>query len=238
MSYPLHAVHPSAPAARNNDAGIAMPSVVKRNRKQDNTDASTAINGESQSSAHYATTDDGLADSATVQPASSPEPPAEAKHSRASIALTMASLCLSATLSALDLTIVTTALPAIVGDFASDVGYTWIGGAYILAYTAITPVWGTVADIWGRKPVMLIALAIFLAGSLLCSTVKQLDVFIAGRAVQGLGAAGMGIMVNVIISDIFSLRDRGLYLAITSIIWAIASAVGPVLGGIFTSRLK
>ncbi|OJJ43969.1 hypothetical protein ASPZODRAFT_122043 [Penicilliopsis zonata CBS 506.65] len=150
----------------------------------------------------------------------------------------MASLCLSATLSALDLTIVTTALPVIVGYFGSEAGYTWIGSAYILAYTAITPVWGSVADIWGRKPIILIALSIFLAGSLICSTVTQLDAFLVGRAVQGLGAAGMGTMVNVIISDMFSLRDRGLYLAVVSIVYAVGSAIGPIMGGVFTRNLS
>ena len=141
-------------------------------------------------------------------------------------------------LSALDLTIVKTALPAIVSDFGSRLGYVWVGGAYILAYTAILLIWSAIANIWGRKPVMLIAVAIFFVGSLLCATVQQLDAFIAGRAVQGLGAAGMSVMVNVVISDLFSLRERGLYLAITSIFNAIASAVGPLLGGDFTDRLK
>ena len=141
-------------------------------------------------------------------------------------------------LSALDLTIVKTALPAIVSDFGSGLGYVWIGGAYILAYTAILLIWSAIANIWGRKPVMLIAVAIFFVGSLLCATVQQLDAFIAGRAVQGLGAAGMSVMVNVVISDLFSLRERSLYLAITSIFYAIASAVGLLLGGDYTDRLK
>ena len=159
-------------------------------------------------------------------------------NSGANIFVTMASLCLSVTLSALDLTIVTTALPAIVSDFGSGSGYIWIGGAYILAYTAILPIWGAVANIWGRKPIMMIAVAVFFVGSVLCATVRQPDAFIAARAVQGLGAAGMGVMVNVVIADMFSLRERGLYLAITSIFYAIASAVGPVLGGVFTNQLK
>ncbi|KAI4157529.1 MAG: hypothetical protein LQ342_008216 [Letrouitia transgressa] len=160
------------------------------------------------------------------------------KLSTTTIALTMMSLCLSVILSALDLTIITTAVPAIVGSFHSVAGYVWVGSGYILAYAAITPVWGSVADIWGRKPIMLIAVAIFLAGSLLCALAPNIDVMIAGRAIQGLGASGMSIMVNIVISDMFSLRERGLYLAITSIVWAVGSAVGPVIGGIFTTRLR
>jgi len=169
-------------------------------------------------------------------PATAEEP--RPRLSGTSIALIMAPLCLSVTLSSLDLTIITPALPAIVGTFHSVAGYIWIGGAFILASTAITPVWGSVADIWGRKPIILIALSLFLGGSLLCALAPQMDAIIAGRAVQGLGASGMSTMVNVIICDSFSLRDRGLYLAITSIVWAIGSAVGPVLGGLFTTRLE
>ncbi|OHX00144.1 MFS transporter [Colletotrichum incanum] len=160
------------------------------------------------------------------------------KLSGTTITLTMTSLCLSATISALDLTIVTTAVPNIVASLQSVAGYIWVGSAFILGFTAVTPVWGSVADLWGRKPIILLALTIFLAGSLLCALAPHMNALIAGRAIQGIGASGMGVMVNTIICDMFSLRDRGLYLAITSIIWAIGSAVGPVLGGVFTTRLK
>jgi EmrB/QacA subfamily drug resistance transporter len=172
---------------------------------------------------------------------SSPNEPsaaAEKKLSATAIALLMIPLCLSVTLSALDLTIVTPAVPAIVGSFKSVQGYVWIGSAFVLANTASTPIWGTVADIWGRKPVILVSVAIFSVGSLLCALAKDMNSVIAGRAIQGLGAAGMTTMVNVIICDTFSMRDRGFYLAITSGVWAIMSAVGPVIGGIFTTRLS
>jgi MFS family permease len=150
----------------------------------------------------------------------------------------MAPLCLSVLLSSLDITIVTPAVPAIVSSFQSTTGYVWVGGAFVLASTAITPVWGSVADIWGRKPIMLVALALFLGGSLLCALAPHMVALIAGRAVQGLGGSGMGTMVNVIICDTFSPRDRGLYLAITSLVWAIGSAIGPVVGGAFVTRLE
>lgn len=158
--------------------------------------------------------------------------------SGASVFLTITSLCFSCTLSALDLTIVTTAVPTIVSSFQSVAGYIWIGSAYILTYTAVTPIWGSVANIWGRKPTILISLEIFLAGSLLCALAPRMEALIAGRAIQGLGGSGMGIMANIIISDMFSLRERGLYLAIVSIVWAVGSAAGPVLGGVFTTRLS
>ncbi|KZL86695.1 plays a role in the entry into g0 [Colletotrichum incanum] len=188
--------------------------------------ASTPV-GETSSDAQFADLPPG-GDSDTTVP----------KLSGTTITLTMTSLCLSATLSALDMTIVTTAVPNIVASLQSVAGYIWVGSAFILGFTAVTPVWGSVADLWGRKPIILLALTIFLAGSLLCALAPHMDALIAGRAVQGIGASGMGVMVNTIICDMFSLRDRGLYLAITSIIWAIGSAVGPVLGGVFTTRLN
>lgn len=153
--------------------------------------------------------------------------PAAAQTRRATTtALSMAALGVVALLSSLDITIVTTALPSIVADFKSKLGYVWIGSAFTLAFTAITPVWGSVADVWGRKPIMLIALVLFLAGSLLCALAPTMDLMIAGRALQGIGASGTGTMTNVIISDLFALRDRGLYLAIMSIVSAVGTAIG------------
>lgn len=179
---------------------------------------------------------------ANVTSARAPSGPEQTTESprltNANIALTMMSLCLSVLLSALDLTIVTPAIPAIVGSLKSAAGYTWVGSAYTLAYAAVTPVWGSVSDIWGRKPIMLMAVAIFLVGSLVCALAPKMNALIVGRAIQGLGGSGMGIMVNIIVSDLFSLRDRGLYLAITSLAWAVGSAIGPVLGGVFTERLR
>ncbi|KAI3325111.1 hypothetical protein HD806DRAFT_521451 [Xylariaceae sp. AK1471] len=111
--------------------------------------------------------------------------------------------------TALNMTIVTTAVPAIVASLHSESGYIWIGSAFILGFTAVTLVWGLVADLWGRKPIILTTLTIFLAGSLLCALVPDRDALIAGRAIQGIGASGMGVMINNIICDC------GLYLAIT-----------------------
>ncbi|KAL6354897.1 hypothetical protein LRP88_12255 [Fusarium phalaenopsidis] len=135
----------------------------------------------------------------------------KSKKSLAQIATVMASLCACVFLAALEVTIVSTALPTIASHFASDSGYTWIGTSFVLAHTASTPSWGKISDIWGRKPILLIANVIFFGGSLICALVDDLAAFIAGRAIQGLGAAGMQTMVNICISDIFSQRDRGLY---------------------------
>src|SRR3569833_3339449 len=148
-------------------------------------------------------------------PATAEEP--RPRLSGTSIALIMAPLCLSVTLSSLDLTIITPALPAIVGTFHSVAGYIWIGGAFILASTAITPVWGSVADIWGRKPIILIALRLFLGGSLLYALAPQMDAIIENKTKQKKNTTKKKTKNNKNKNNSFSLRDRGLYLAITSI---------------------
>ena len=241
MPNQLNAVRSSISTTSNNNTGIVMSPLAAGVDSQIRqiADSPTITDGALFSN-HNASTNNNLAVGSRIVPlARSHESPAATQNlSNTAIALTMVSLCFSVMLSALDLTIVTTAVPAIVASFKSVAGYVWVGSAFILAYAAITPVWGSVADIWGRKPIMVSAVALFLVGSLLCALAPDMDVLIAGRAIQGLGASGMSIMVNVIISDMFSLRDRGLYLAITSVVWAVGSAVGPVFGGIFTTRLK
>ena len=152
--------------------------------------------------------------------------------------LIMASLGFSALLSALDISIVTTSMPVIAANFQSNAAYIWIGSSYVLASTAIAPVWGSVADIWGRKPIMLIALAIFLGGSLMCAMAETIDTMIGGRVLQGLGNSGKSVVGSIIISDLFPLRDRGLYLAVLSTVTAVGASTGPLLGGLLTTKLR
>ena len=168
------------------------------------------------------------------------DPPAspQTKHSMLEIATIMACLCGCVFVAALDVTIVTTALPTISAYFRSTSGYTWIGTSFTLAHTASTPPWGKLSDIWGRRPMLLASNAIFFAGSLVCALVEDMDSFIAGRAIQGLGAGGMATIVNICIGDLFSERERGMWYGLTSVVRALASGVGPVLGGVFTSKLK
>ncbi|KAK0726514.1 major facilitator superfamily domain-containing protein [Apiosordaria backusii] len=178
----------------------------------------------------------------TISPSPAPVPqdasPAVSSMSKRDITLLLTPLCLSVLLSSLDLTILTPSIPSIVSDFASPQGYIWIGSSFILAHTASTPIWGAVSDIFGRKPIMLLSQAIFFFASLLCALAENMHSLIIGRAWQGVGASGMGMMVNVIICDSFSMRDRGLYLAVTSGVWALGSAIGPVIGGVMSTRLS
>lgn len=166
--------------------------------------------------------------------ASSPE----ASRTTLETSIIMGSLGISVFLAALDNTIITTALPTISEHFHSNAGYTWIGSAYLLANAASTPSWGKFSDIWGRKPILLAAAAIFFIGSLLAATSVNIGMLITARAIQGTGGGGLIVLVNICISDLFSMRDRGKYFGIIGMVWAFASTVGPILGGVFTEKVS
>ncbi|KAM7188436.1 Major facilitator superfamily domain containing protein [Naviculisporaceae sp. PSN 640] len=151
--------------------------------------------------------------------------------------LIILSLASALFLAALDITIITVAVPTIASEFNSTSGYTWIGSAYMLASAAAAPMWGKISDIWGRKPIILVAAGVFWVGSLLSAVSVSMGMLIVARAVQGVGGGGLVILVNICISDLFSLRKRGVYFGIMGMVWAVASAVGPVLGGVFTSKV-
>jgi EmrB/QacA subfamily drug resistance transporter len=160
----------------------------------------------------------------------------ERQRTRLETFLVIFALCLALFLAALDMTIVTTAIPTIANDFQSSAGYIWIGSAYLLGNASVVPTWGKLSDIFGRKPVLLCSVGIFWIGSLLCAVSTSMSMLIGSRAIQGVGAGGILYLPNVCISDLFSMRQRGMYFGILGLVWAIASAIGPILGGIFASK--
>lgn len=152
--------------------------------------------------------------------------------------LIMLSLCFTLFLSALDITIISTALPTIADELSvSTQQYAWIGSGFTLASTASTPVWAKASDIFGRKLIIMITAGVFMAGSLVCALAGTGDILVGGRVVQGLGAGGSVVLVTIVIGDLFAMGDRAKYYGITGIVWGIASAVGPVLGGIFAQTI-
>ncbi|KAF2270541.1 multidrug resistance protein fnx1 [Lojkania enalia] len=172
---------------------------------------------------------------------SSPPMPQEDEkphRSKLKIALIMLSLGISVLLVALDITIVTTALPTISEHFHSASGYTWIGSAYLIANSAATPIWGKISDIFGRKPILLVTNVIFFTGSLLAAVSVNIDMLIAARVIQGIGGGGLIVLVNIAISDLFAMRERGAYFGIIGGVWALASSLGPVVGGAFTQNVS
>lgn len=109
-------------------------------------------------------------------------------------------------IAALDQTIIATAVPTIVSELHSAAAYVWIGGAYLLANAASGPIWSKLSDIWGRKPILLTAVALFFCSSMLCALAINIKMLIIGRALQGTACGGIMQMVIIAISDLFSMR--------------------------------
>lgn len=155
----------------------------------------------------------------TKEEAAQPEP--EQTRSRSTIILIMFSLMMAVFLAALDITIITTALPTIAEYFDSPSGYTWVGSAFLLAQASATPAWSKFSDIFGRKPVILLANFIFFVGSLICGVSVSIGMLITGRAIQGVGAGGLLTLASICIGDLFSPRQRGGYYGMIGAVWYV-----------------
>ena len=151
----------------------------------------------------------------------------------------VASMFMTLFLPALDQTIVSTALPKIMASLnaaASDQGYTWIGSAYALAQAVVLPLFGQASETFGRKSAFLTAIIVFTLGSALCGAAQSIGWLIAARTVQGIGAGGITSLVFILIGDLVGTRKRGKYQGFIGATWAVASALGPVLGGVFAEK--
>jgi EmrB/QacA subfamily drug resistance transporter len=147
-------------------------------------------------------------------------------------------LQLGQVMSSLDGTIVATALPTIVDDVGGFSRVTWVVSAYSLAMVASMPLYGKLGDLYGRRRVLLSAIGIFLVGSVICGLAQTMDQLLAARFVQGLGGGGLGAVAMATIADIVPARELGRWLGYQGVIYAIASAVGPIVGGLFVDHLS
>jgi EmrB/QacA subfamily drug resistance transporter len=154
------------------------------------------------------------------------------------LATVFAALMLGMFLAALDQTIVSTALPTIVGDLGGLDHLSWVVTSYLLASTASTPLYGKLGDMYGRKPVFLAAILIFLAGSMLAGLSRSMGELVAFRALQGIGAGGLMVGAQAIIADIVPPRERGRYMGLIGSVFAVASIAGPLLGGFLVESLS
>lgn len=144
---------------------------------------------------------------------------------------------LATALVAIDATILATAIPSIVTDLGGFTQFPWLFSIYLLAQAVSVPIYGKFADLVGRKPIMLIGIATFVTGSVLCGVAWSMPALIAFRAIQGLGAGAVLPMGMTIVGDIYSVAERARVQGYLASVWGISSVVGPTLGGVFSDYL-
>ena len=154
------------------------------------------------------------------------------------VRLIFGALLLVLLLASLDQTIVSTALPTIVGELGGLEHLSWVVTAYLLAATVAGPLYGKLGDLYGRKQVLQIAIVIFLAGSALCGLAQNMAELIGFRAIQGLGAGGLMVVTLAVVGDIIPPRDRGRYQGFFGGVFGISTIIGPLLGGFFVDQLS
>ena len=145
--------------------------------------------------------------------------------------LTVVALLLAMFLAALEMTVVSTAMPTAVGDLGGIHLYAWVFAAYMLTATVTLPIYGKLADLYGRKPVMLAGIALFLCGSFLCGHAGSMYTLILFRAIQGLGAGAIQPIAMTIVGDLFDVHQRARIQGVLGAVWGLAGLIGPILGG-------
>jgi len=165
-----------------------------------------------------------------IQPSATP-PVSDADRQRIMIGVLTCML-----LAALDQTIVAPVIPVMGSSLGGEHYISWIVSGYFLTATASTPLYGKIADTHGRRPILMVAIGIFLVGSLLCELAPNMGLLIAGRAIQGLGGGGLMALAQTVIADLFPPNKRGLIAGYIAIMWGAASVGGPVLGGVIAER--
>jgi EmrB/QacA subfamily drug resistance transporter len=183
-----------------------------------------------------------MASSTTSEPSSleAPKPPVEASGNETNylshdqIMVVVVGLMAGMFLAALDQSIVGTALPRIVSDLGGLDKLSWVVTAYLLTSTAVTPLWGKISDLYGRRAIFQAAIVIFLIGSALCGIAQNMPQLIGFRALQGIGGGGLLAIAFSIIGDIIPPRERGRYQGYFGAVWGASAVAGPLLGGWFT----
>lgn len=146
----------------------------------------------------------------------------------------LAALMLTMMLAAMDITIVSTAIPQIVSDLGGFNKFTWVFSIYLLAQTVTIPIYGKLSDVYGRKRILVFGILVFLIGSLTSAMAWNITSLIAFRGIQGLGAGSIMATVNTIAGDIYTVQERAKVQGYLSSIWGVSAILGPALGGALT----
>src|ERR1700686_581522 len=161
---------------------------------------------------------------------------AKAAHQQ-SIRMIFGALFLVLLLAALDQTIVSTALPTIVGELGGLTHLSWVVTAYLLSSTVVTPLYGKFGDLHGRKIVLQVAIVVFLIGSALCGIAQDMLQLIVFRGLQGAGGGGLIVITIAVIGDLIPPRERGRYQGLFGAVFGLATIIGPLMGGFFVDHL-
>src|ERR1043166_9720163 len=141
-------------------------------------------------------------------------------------------------LVSLDASVVATAMPTVIGQIGGIQLYAWVFSAYLLTSTVTVPIYGKLADLYGRKPVFLFSVAVFLVGSMLCGQAQTMVQLIAFRLSQGLGAGGVLPITQTLLADVFPLEQRARITGLFSTVWGISGILGPAIGGFLTEHVS
>ncbi len=151
--------------------------------------------------------------------------------------LTVAALMLAVFMAALEVTVVSTAMPTVVGDLGGVELYAWVFTAYVLSSTVCVPIFGKLADVYGRKPILVGGIAVFLLASVACGQSHTMAWLIGFRAVQGVGGGAMQSMALTVVGDIFTLHERARMQGVIGAVWGVAGLVGPIVGGTIVNTI-
>jgi EmrB/QacA subfamily drug resistance transporter len=158
--------------------------------------------------------------------------------SRPRVILATAGIMLGLFMASMEATVVATAMPTIVSQLGGLAIYSWAFSLYMLTSTTTVPVYGKLSDVFGRRPVYLVAMIIFLVGSVLCGMAQSMEQLVAFRALQGLGAGGVLPLVFIIVGDLFNFEQRARMQGLFSGVWGVSSIVGPLLGGFLVDQVS